>query len=213
MMRLLKDLKKCGNLLFEKGLVWGSSGNISARGELDTFIITGAGSNLGSLHDKDLVFCRIDQDVCEGTSSPSMEVTLHRRIYQSCEGAAAIIHSQPFYSTLVACSDMPVRVDILPETMAYLGKVARVPYHHAGSRELAEATAAEACASQVLLLDNHGVVCWASSLGEALLKTEALEFLCRMFVVSSGGGICLNYLGDAVMGDFARQLWRSGKSA
>ena len=212
-MRLLRDLKKCGNLLFEKGLVWGSSGNISARGELDTFIITGAGSNLGSLRDKDLVFCRIDQDVCEGTFSPSMEVTLHRRIYQSCEGAAAIIHSQPFYSTLVACSDMPVRVDILPETMAYLGKVARVPYHHAGSRELAEATAARAHTSQVLLLENHGVVCWGSSLDETFLKTEALEFLCRMMVVSSAGGIGLNYLGDAAMEDFLVHLQRLGKAS
>ena len=212
-MQLLDDLKRCGSLLFGKRLVWGSSGNISARPEPDTFIVTGAGSNLGFLRDEDMVLCRIDEDSCEGTSSPSMEVELHRRIYRSCHGAAAIIHAQPFYSTLVSCSDVAVRPDILPETMAYLGKVARVPYRHAGSRELAEATAARAHTSQVLLLENHGVVCWGSSLDETFLKTEALEFLCRMMVVSSAGGIGLNYLGDAAMEDFLVHLQRLDKAS
>ena len=205
-MVIREDLRRCGRLLVERGLVWRRSGNISARVEPNTCLISAGGSELGSLQDDDLVLCRVDKDSCEGAKKPSMELWLHRGVYRSCSDAMAIIHSQPLYSTLVSCSDIAVRTDFLPEAMAYLGDVARVPYHHAGSRELAEATAAKAKKSQVLLLENHGVVCWGSSLDEALLKTETLEFVCRLLVLSRASGLALNLLGEDVAADFLRHL-------
>jgi L-fuculose-phosphate aldolase len=97
--------------------------------------------------------------------------------------------------------------------MAYLGKVARVPYHHAGSRDLAEAAASTAPTSQVLLLENHGVVCWGASLDDALLKTETLELLCRLLIVSRASNVRLNYLGESVMQSFRQHLQGLGQSA
>ncbi len=201
-----EDLKRYGRILFERRLVWGHSGNISVRIEPNAFLISAAGSDLGNLHDEDLVLCQVGEDIWEGTKRPSIEIGLHRGIYRACERATAIIHSQPFYSSLVACSDIAVRTDLLPETMAYLDRVERVPYHHAGSPELAEATAAKADASQVLLLENHGVVCWGSSLDGALLKTETIEFLCRLLLFSQAYGVGLNYLGEAAVEDFRQHL-------
>lgn len=207
-MGVREDLKKCGRMLLEKKLVWGHSGNISAKTEPNAFLITAAGADLGALNDEDLVLCQIDKDSWDGAKRPSIERGLHQGIYRACKHAAAVVHSQPFYSTLVACSKMAVRIDLFPEAMAYIGSVERVPYYHAGSYELAEATAAKAQASQVLLLENHGVVCWGSSLDTTLLRTETLEFLCRLMVVSNANGISLNYLGDAVMEDFSQHLRR-----
>lgn len=101
---------------------------------------------------------------------------------------------------------MEIRTDCLPEAMAYLGKVERVNYHHAGSPELAKATSHAAHTSKALLLNNHGAVCRGSSLSEALLITETLEFLCRLLIASNSGGIELDYLGEEVMKDFRRSL-------
>lgn len=207
-MDLRQDLKRCGCMLHKKRLIWGHSGNISAKTEPNAFLITTSGAELGALHDEDLVLCQIDKDSWDGTKHPSIERGLHRGIYRACKRAAAVVHSQPFYSTLVACSDIEIRTDLFPEAMAYLGRVERVPYYHAGSYELAEATAAKAQASQVLLLENHGVVCWGSSLDAALLRTETLEFLCRLLVFSHTNGISLNFLGDDVMEDFGQHLRR-----
>ena len=209
-MQVREDLKRCGRLMLERRLVWGRSGNISAKIEPNAFLISAAGSDLGFLRDEDLVLCRIDEDIWEGAKRPSIERGLHQGIYRACEHAMAIIHSQPFYSSLVACSGAAVRTDLVPEAMAYLSRVERVPYYHAGSHKLAEATAAKAHTSQVLLLENHGVVCWGSSLDEVLLKTETLEFLCRLLVVSCASGIGLNYLGEGVMKDFVQHLRRIG---
>lgn len=170
------------------------------------FLVSARGSELGDLKNSDVVPCRISEDSYEGGKKPSMEVGLHRGIYRICPQAAAVIHSQPLYSTLVACSDMEINTDFLPEAMAYLDRISCVPYHHAGSMALAEATAVCAKDSRVLLLRNHGVVCWGSSLGEALITTETLEFVCRLRVASRASEIGINYLGIDVIRDFKEHL-------
>ncbi|MFC1951158.1 class II aldolase/adducin family protein [Chloroflexota bacterium] len=195
-----------GQALLQRELVWGSSGNISSRTDSNKFVISASGSDLGLLLDDDLIPCKIDQKSHEGLRQPSMEVGLHRNIYRSCEKANAVIHTQPFYSTVVACSNLDVRTDLLPEAMAYLKHVTRVPYHHAGSGELADAVAAAAVESRVLILNNHGVVCWGSSLGEAFIATETLELLCRIAVTARAGDINMNYLGKDTMQDFVDSL-------
>jgi L-fuculose-phosphate aldolase len=210
MMQVQESLKRCGYVMFERGLAWSHSGNTSAKVGPKSFVISAAGSQLGYLNDEDLVLCHIDNDKYEGARPPSIEKRLHQRIYQTNEDAAVVAHTQPFYSTLVACSNMAIRTDLFPEAMAYLGKVERVPYHHAGSYELAEATAAKAQDSQVLLLENHGILCWGSSIEEVMPKTETLEFLCRLLVLSSAGGISLNYLGENTMKDFIQHLQKLG---
>jgi len=203
---IIEDLKRCGRVLDEKGLVWGHSGNISVRIEQNAFVISASGANLGTLSDNDLITCHLHDPYTHGAKEPSIERGLHQAIYQAQEYAAAVIHSQPFYATLVACSNMAVKTDLFPEAMAYLDKVDRVPYYHAGSNELAHATAGKASVSHVLLLDNHGAVCWGSDIEEALLRTQTLEFLCRLLVLSHASSIPLNHLGEEAMTGFLDHL-------
>jgi len=201
-----ETLIKCGIELIRNGLTWGNSGNISIRSESDTFLISASGTHLGSLQSNDIIRCNIFDEMHEGSRTPSMETGFHRGIYQVCSESNAIIHSQPFYSTLVSCSDMEIRTDFLPEAMAYLPSVVRVPYYHAGSLELAAAITRQASTTQVLLLNNHGVVCRGSSLDEALLKTQTLELCCKLLVTSRTAQLDLNYLGNEVLEDFQHQL-------
>ncbi len=210
-MELRESIKEYGHALIEQGLTWGCSGNISIRIEPDAFLISAGGTKLGNLRDEDIISCEIEKETCEGSVKPSMETGLHRGIYRNCAEAKAIIHSQPLYSTAVACSDMSIRTDFLPEAMAYLSKIERVPYHHAGSQALAEATAAQARNSQILLMNNHGVICWGSSLEETLLLTQTLEFCCRLLVISQNSGLDFNYLGEETIEDFHRHLRSIGR--
>lgn len=206
-----EDLITCGHALAAKRLIWGYSGNISMRIEPNVFAISAGGTDLGNLCEDDLIFCQINSEEFQGKKHPSMETGLHRNIYRACQNASAVIHAQPLYATIVACSDLEIRTDFLPEAMAYLGSVERVPYHHAGSYELAVETANKAANNPVLLLNNHGTVCWGASLSEALINTETLEFLCQLLVISRNSGIEFNYLGKHVKEDFRQHLRDSGR--
>jgi ribulose-5-phosphate 4-epimerase/fuculose-1-phosphate aldolase len=83
-LQLQDDLRRCRCILAKKRLVWGHSGNVSVRVEPSAFVISAGGSNLGILHDEDLILCRIDQDVWEDTKPPFMEMELHRCTYRAC---------------------------------------------------------------------------------------------------------------------------------
>jgi L-fuculose-phosphate aldolase len=205
-MQIRDDIRRYGKLLHEKGLTIGRSGNISVKLDPDTFLINRTGADLGSLTDDELILCNIYTDNWKGGASPSIERGFHQGIYRTCPDATAIIHSHPFYSMLVSCSDTPIRTDLFMESMAYLGKVVRVPYFHAGSQRLADEAAIRAKDSQVLILNNHGVVVWGKSLDDCLIKTESLELLCHMQLAAASAGIRLNYLGESTMEEFCRYL-------
>lgn len=197
-----QEVIACGRLLLARGLLWGRSGNISHRTGRDTFLISASGTDLGALTAADLVACRVSSAAYEG-SIPSRETGLHRAIYRSQPGVQAVVHASPFYSSLVACCHVPLRTDLFPEAMAYLQHVAWVPYCHPGSQALAEAVAAQARESDVLILENHGAVALGQSLEEVVLRLETLEFLSRMEVTARASGLTLRYLGEKVALAFA----------
>jgi L-fuculose-phosphate aldolase len=132
---------------------------------------------------------------------------MHRAIYLNQPQAQAILHSSAFYTTLVACTDLELRLDLVPESMAYLSNFARVPYYHPGTPELA-AAAGEQAAHNVIMLDNHGLIVWGRSTEEAVQVSEMMERHCQLVVVSlmSGGAIPLRWLGKEMMQDFQERV-------
>ena len=132
---------------------------------------------------------------------------MHRAIYVNQPQAQAILHSSPFYTTLVACSDIELRLDLVPESMAYLSNMGRVPYFHPGTPELAEA-AGEQAAHNVIILENHGLIVWGRSIEETVQVSEMMERLCQTIVVAkmSGGAIRLRWLGADVVRDFEERV-------
>jgi len=198
-------LKKYARHAFNLGLVWGTSGNMSARADAVSFFITASGKGLGDIAEKDLVLCRTD-----GNSTgrkASMEWRLHSAIYRNIKNAKAVFHSQAPYSTLIACAkSKKLKTAIIPETIAYLNKIEVVPYRHAGSPELAKKTGEYAKKADVLLLENHGVVTYGESIEEALNKTLTFEFLCRLTILSRGAGIELKEIPVRKAREFLRLL-------
>jgi L-fuculose-phosphate aldolase len=119
----------------------------------------------------------------------------------------AVLHAAPFYATLLSCTTIAIPSDWFVEGMYYLERVARVPYHHPGSDELGEGVRAVATKANVLLLDNHGVLVYDTSVKEALMALHTLELTCQMVVAARGAQLPLRPLAPDVVRDF---LERSG---
>lgn len=195
------QLHRAGRAMIEGGLTWGNAGNLSARLDSDQFLITASGTRLGELVDGDFALCSL-RGTMETTVRPSKELPLHRAVYGARPEVGAVLHGAPFYSTLVACSSLPIPSDLFVESMYYLERVARVPYHHPGSDALGEAVRAQAGDADVLLLENHGVLVFDTSISGALQALQVLELTCRMLVTAKSSGIELTPLAPETVDDF-----------
>lgn len=201
------ELSDFGRVCVERELVVGRAGNISARMNDEEFVISRRASRLERLAPSDLVCCSLTSDEWQGDVRPSAETPMHRAIYRAQPKAQAILHTSAFYTTLVACSDVELRVDLFPESMAYLTNIGRVGYLHPGTEELARAAAAQS-AHNVIVLDNHGLIVWGRALEETVLASEMMERLCRVLVVAKlgAGTFELRPLGDEVRRDFEERV-------
>ena len=137
-------------------------------------------------------------------AKPSKETPMHRAVYEVRSEINAVLHGAPFYSTLLACSTLEIPANWFVEAMYYLERVARVPYHHPGSEALGEAVRAQATRANVLLLENHGVLVYDTSVQEALMALHTLELTCRMVVTAHNGRLPVRPLAPETVTDFLR---------
>lgn len=205
---LRQQLQAAGRYMHANALAWGNAGNISARLGAGHLLVSASGTDLGDLAEADLVVCPVVEDPAwQPTRRPSKEMPMHRAIYAERPEINAVLHASPLYSTLIACARVELPADLFVEDMYYLERVARVPYCHPGSPALGEAVRAQARMANVLLLDNHGVLVYDTSLREALMGLHTLEMVSRLWLAARGAQLDLQPLDPAVVADF---LDRSG---
>ncbi|MCC6803210.1 MAG: class II aldolase/adducin family protein [Anaerolineae bacterium] len=202
--RVRRELQAAGRYLLANELAWGNAGNLSARTSADRLLVTASGTRLGELGDDDFVECPVDADeTVSYPRKPSKEMPMHRAIYAARPEISAVLHAAPFYSTLVACAEnVSIPGDLYVENMYYQERVARVPYRHPGSQALGDAVAAQATNANVLLLENHGVLVYDTSVSEALMGLHTLELTCRMIITARSAGLSLKPLPPETVRDF-----------
>lgn len=197
------QLQEAGRYMMEYGLAWGTAGNISARTGTDRYMVTASGTYLGELGSEDLVEVTFAGEKTDpGAKKPSKETPMHQAVYEERPDIHAVLHASPFYSTMFACSKEDIPSNLFVETMYYLERIERVPYCHPGSKELGEAVRRMAKKSNVLLLENHGVLVYDVGIQEARMALQTLEMACRMLVVSQNSGLCLSRLEGPIVEDF-----------
>jgi ribulose-5-phosphate 4-epimerase/fuculose-1-phosphate aldolase len=191
----IRELRKTGDYMMKYGLAWGNAGNISARTDEDRYVITASGTFLGELEEDDFVECSlVEQAPTERNVKPSKEAPMHRAIYETRPEIQAVLHSSPFYSTLVACSATRLPYNWFVENMYYLEKVERVPFHPPGSEALGQAVRERAKSANILILENHGVLVYDVNPREARMVLHTLEMSCKMKLLSERLGIGMNGL-------------------
>ena len=134
-----KEIIKTGILILEKGLVQGTGGNISRRTEKG-ILITPSGMDYRTLTCEDIVLLAPDGKVLEGTRVPSIERSLHLRIYRSRADINAVIHTHSVYATAIAAARQPLCPITDNQVAVFGGTVPVADYAPIGTQELAENT-------------------------------------------------------------------------
>ena len=171
----LASFQQVGRKLYEKGLIHGSSGNLSLRlnGNL---LITTHNSSLARLTASDIIETGIYEDNA-ATPSASFELPVHRVIYQLTK-ARAVVHAHPPCAIALSLADnkavlanAPVigesTMDIIPGVLA--GEVAGL---------------LKSC--PLVMVRGHGSFASGETLDEALRLTLAFEDECKNICKNKG---------------------------
>jgi L-fuculose-phosphate aldolase len=124
--------------LLEKGLVEGTSGNISARQEDGTIAVTPSSLDYREMELEDIVIINPDGDVVSGTRAPTSEKKLHLACLAAFDDIAVVIHSHAVYATMFAVAQQPIPSCIDEFTVYLGGEVRCTEYAVSGSDELGE---------------------------------------------------------------------------
>lgn len=197
----VQALIAAGRWIADRRMTWGSAGNISVRLDERRVVVTGSGTQFDSLTEESFALYDLQTGSWTGRK-PSKELPVHLAIYRQSPWAAAVLHASPFHTTLAASSTLEVRNDLFVENMYYLQRVARVPYAHPGSVQLTEAVEKAAPSANVILMENHGVILYDTSLTECCAGLEVLENTCRMCLEAARAGIALQAVPPDTVRDF-----------
>ncbi len=166
--------------IYTGGMTTTSGGNLSILDDNGDIWISPAGIDKGNLTFKDIVCVKADGTVV-GIHKPSSEFPFHKRIYEMRPDLKAIVHAHP--PALVAFSivrKIP-NTKLIPNMRLVCGGVGLAEYGLPGSRDLGDKIAKEfAKGSDAVILENHGIVVGNTSLYEAFMAFETLEYCARL---------------------------------
>jgi L-fuculose-phosphate aldolase len=157
--QLRERLTVVGRKLFEEGLTYGASGNISARiPEMDTCLIKPSGYQFCDLEPEHFLLVDINtREVLKGTAKPSIETPFHTKLYLQWPDAGGVVHIHPEYSILLSTLGKEV---VMMGLDIYMIEVMR---EHV------------AC-----LMPHHGCTAIGKSIEEAAINAKVVEALAEI---------------------------------
>jgi L-fuculose-phosphate aldolase len=174
--------------LYKHGLTTTSGGNISLRITDDLILITPSATDKGRMKWKEVGILTIFGENLTPDLKPSIETAMHLAIYKRKKEVQAIVHAHPIFASLFTAIKAKINTNLTAEAKAILGDPLLVRYAVMGSNALAEVAAESAMNSDILLLENHGILTTGSNLLQAYDKIEVLENAAKMTLMTEMTG-------------------------
>ncbi|HZY98480.1 MAG TPA: class II aldolase/adducin family protein [Candidatus Baltobacteraceae bacterium] len=166
--------------LWDRGLVSGTSGNVSARLDDGDVLVTPASRCLGGLHPNDIVRVTASGKPRDAAGRATSELPLHLAVYHRRSDARCVVHVHPTFCVVWSLfgTVFPQETVGARET---LGHVAWTDYRPAGSQELADLCGdAFATGTDVVLMERHGLSAIGSELETAFVLVDQAEEAARV---------------------------------
>jgi L-fuculose-phosphate aldolase len=182
-------IAEIGRRLYPLGFVPSTDGNISARLDDNSVLITPAGVAKGTLTPEDITKIDLEGRLISG-KKPSSEYLLHLCFYKTRPDVMAVIHAHPPLATGLASAGMALDRPLTSEIVITLGKVPLAEYATPGTAEVTDSIAGLVKGHNAIMLANHGVVTCGPDLEIAFQRMETVEQAAKITLVAEhlGGG-------------------------
>ncbi len=184
-----RAIVKYARELWERRLVSGTSGNLSARLE-DGILVTPAGRSLRDLVESELVIVPLAPADPKTDAPATSELPLHRALYAARNDVRVAIHTHPAY-----CVVWSQTGEVFPRDTVGARETLRdlvfTAYRRPGTADLAAIVAgAVAAGANNVLMQAHGLTCIGRTFEEAFVQTDLAEEAARVAYLgrwNSGG--------------------------
>jgi L-fuculose-phosphate aldolase len=178
-----KEVARFMRRLYRQGLTTTSGGNISLRISEDIILITPSATDKGRMRWKEVGIMNLKGENLIPELKPSIESEMHLLIYRKDKDVKAVVHAHPVFASAFTATKFRINTNLTAEARAICGDPLFVPYALMGTKELASLAAESTLKSDVLLLENHGVLTIGQGLLEAFDKLEVLENAAKMTLI------------------------------
>jgi len=178
-----KEVARFMRRLYKHGLTTTSGGNISLRISDDIIVITPSATDKGRMKWQEVGLMNILGENLTPELKPSIESEMHLSIYKRKKEIKAIVHAHPVCASAFTAMKSKINTSLTAEARAILGDPVLVPYALMGTAGLASVVAEHSVHSDILLLENHGILTTGSSLLQAFDKIEVLESAAKMTLI------------------------------
>ncbi|HCY76145.1 MAG TPA: class II aldolase family protein [Ignavibacteriales bacterium] len=179
-----KKLVAICHKVYAKGFVAAYDGNISARTDDNTILITRSGICKGDVTEKDVVEIDINRRALSQKIKISTEHKIHLLAYQKRKEVNAVVHCHPTYATAFALIGKGLDEHYLPEVFLTLGKIPLCKYATPSTDKVPESLEPYINYSWAMLLQNHGAITLGKNLDDAYFKMEKLEHAAKIILLA-----------------------------
>jgi L-fuculose-phosphate aldolase len=179
-----KEVASFMRRLYKRGLTTTSGGNISLRITDDIIAITPSATDKGRMKWKEVGLMTLSGENLTPDLKPSIEFETHLAIFKKKKEVSAIVHAHPVFASAFTAMKLKINTNLTAEACAILGEPLLVPYALMGTISLANVVAENVQHSDILLLENHGILTTGSNLLQAFDKIEVLENAAKMTVIT-----------------------------
>ncbi len=184
--KLKEEICEMGRRCWLRDYNDGNGGNLSARLG-DYFLCTPTGISKGFMKPEQV--CLVDADgnqvAGNGKWKRTSEILSHLGIYKTVPAAAAVVHAHPIHATAFAMAGIEPPQCLIPEVEVFVGTIPVAEYKTPGSPQMSEILGKLAPKHQSILMGNHGVICWGTSVEDAYFKMEITDSYCRTLWVAA----------------------------
>jgi L-fuculose-phosphate aldolase len=173
--------------LMQRGLAYGTSGNVSVRRDERHFFVSPTGMPYDDLEPDDIPLMDVDGRWF-GRRRPSSEWRFHRDVFRSRDDVAAIVHTHSPKATSLACTGRGIPAFHYMVAVAGGPDIRCAPYYTFGTQELSDAAVAALEGRKACLLANHGVIAVGADLPAALALAGEVENLAAQYCAALAVG-------------------------
>jgi L-fuculose-phosphate aldolase len=173
-----------GRMLHESGFVAATDGNLSVRLDDNRLLVTPTCISKGRMRAADMVIVDMEGRRLAGKRRVSSEIGMHLLIYRLRPDVKGIVHAHPPTATGFAASGYDLNRPLVCEVVVGLGSIPLARYGTPGTPELSDALEPLIPSHDAILMANHGVVTFGSSLESAYMKMETVEHFAKIALVT-----------------------------